>query len=46
MVPAGDDDDLVLGRGIDQPVLVVDTARPEAGEICLERLWFADSFKG
>ena len=43
MVPSGDDDDLILFHGVDQPMLVGDATGPVAGELVLEGFGFADA---
>ncbi len=46
MVPAGNDRHLGRRRGVDQAVLVVDSAGPVPFEIGFEGLRFANAFKG
>jgi hypothetical protein len=43
VIPAGQDPDRVLFNFIDQPVFLIDTTRPAAGKLILERLRFAGS---
>lgn len=36
----------VVFHQVDEPVLLIDAPRPQAGEIAFERLWLAQALKG
>lgn len=46
VVAAGDDHQIAGIDAVNQPVAVVDAARPEAGAVLLQRFRFADAGKG
>jgi hypothetical protein len=46
MEPAGQNPDLVFQNLIDQPMFLIDTSRPTAGQLVLQGLGFARPEKG